>query len=67
MSSNCAGLGQPAGGGDGVLKIGAARRRRLADGARGVLPVLRLNGVADVGGGEPSFVILSGFTQTRIE
>ena len=35
---------KPARGRDGILEIRTRRRRRLADGARRVLPVLRLNG-----------------------
>ena len=60
ISSNCAGIDQPAGRGHGILEIGAARRGRLADRACGILPVLRLDGVADVGGGDAELRHLVG-------
>ncbi len=46
-----AGICKTAGRGHRILKVGAARRRRLADRARGILAVLRLHGVRDVGRG----------------
>ena len=44
----------------GILEIGSAGRRRLADGSGGILAVLRLDGVVDVGGGDAELGHLVG-------
>ena len=53
MFSNSDGLVRRPGRVYRVLEIGAFRRWSLTERARGILPVLRLNGVADIGRVQP--------------
>ena len=53
-------IGEAAGGGDRILEVRAARRGRLTNGSRGVLPVLCLHGVRYVGRGDPELRHLIG-------
>ena len=53
-------LEQTPGGVDRILKVDAGTDGRLPDRAGGILPVLRLDGVVDVGGGQAQLAHLVG-------